>query len=85
MPVKKKPQQKNKPPLTYSFLYQDIKQDTEQIKQEIFSLQIGQIKNETGLKYLTWIITLCFGLTITIGLGTLWKLFEIVKLISIPN
>lgn len=77
--------QKNKSPLTYSFLYQDIKEDTERIKQEIYSLKIDLIKIETGQKYLFWIIGLCSTLTTSIGLGTLWKLFDIVKLLPINN
>jgi len=93
MKHKKPPQQNKQNP--YEFFYNsyreikeetiEIKKDTEQILKSIFSLQVGLIKIETGQNYLIWIMGLCFTLTISIGLGTLWKLFDIIKIISITN
>lgn len=56
--------------------------DIKEIKKEIISLKIEIAKIQSGQSYLTWIIGLCFLLTISIGLGTVWKLFEVVRLVS---
>lgn len=49
---------------------------------EIHSIKISLAKIETGQTYLTWMVGICFMLTISIGLGTIWKLFEIVTIMA---